>query len=111
MFKDKDFINSRQELLGEESEEINRRVHHDLIRKVLQYRKSRKQLPEEFFKLIETMVKPDATWIVRSRCGSWMVVYNPLFGNEYKTIFLHTKNRGKPLSWHFSVDMEREFYK
>lgn len=46
MFKDKDFINSRQELLGAESEEINRRIHHDLIRKVLQYRKSRKQLPE-----------------------------------------------------------------
>lgn len=110
MFEDKDFINSRQELLGTESEEINRRIHHDLIRKVLQYRKSRKQFPEEFFKLIETMIKSDATWIVRSQCGSWAVVYNPLFNNEHKTIFLHIKNRGKHLSWHLSVDMEKENY-
>ena len=109
MFKDKDFINRRQKLLGVESEEINRRIHHDLIRKVLQYRKSRKRLPEEFFKLIGTMIKPDATWIVRSQCGSWIVVYNPLFSNEYKTIFLHVKNRGKHLSWHLSVNMESEY--
>ena len=98
------------EVASESVESINleKSINHNLIRRVLQYWKTRKELPEEFYKLIVVSIPLSTVITFRSKCGSWMVVYGALFDNEYKTIFLHTESRGKRISRHLVVDMEKE---